>query len=53
MSRDQQYEDTKLAVAKLIARERGEDLKVTHYNDAAKALWQVLNDDTRGALIFR
>lgn len=53
MRRDQQYEDVRVAVAELIARERDEAVKVSHYNEAAKLLWPILNQETQGTLILR
>jgi hypothetical protein len=53
MRRDQQYEDTKRAVAELIARERGEVLSISHYNEATGVLWPILASETQSRLILR
>lgn len=51
--KDELYENAKRVIAELIARERGEELKVTHFNDATKALWPLLSDETRTKRVLR
>lgn len=51
--RDDLYEQAKRAVAELIARERGENLRATHFNDATRVLWPVLNKATRSKRVLR
>lgn len=51
--KDQLYEEVRVAVAKLIAREKDEAISVKHFNEAGKVLWPVLSDETRASLVMR
>jgi hypothetical protein len=47
------YRKAKMALAELLAYERGEKVTVSHRNEATEILWPLLSDATRSLLVLR
>jgi hypothetical protein len=47
------YNRAVVEIANALANERGEDMRVTHVNDARRILWPCLSDEDKGRLVMR
>lgn len=45
--------DARTTLGKLIARERDEQFRVGHYNEAGEIIWPLLSQETQSKLVLR